>query len=99
MEEPNNIKNNIKMDNNKNEKAQNNNNTFEFEGEVISIDEEIINLIINNINKMFEEDNCSSFKTEKEVLEYYYFKEQSSIEIIELNYKENKTQLNFINAS
>ena len=34
MEEPNNIKNNIKMDNNKNEKAQNNNNTFEFEGEV-----------------------------------------------------------------
>ena len=75
MEEPNDIKNIIKMNNNESDKAQNHNNTFEFEGELISIDEEIINLIINYINKMFEEDNCSSFKTEKEVLEYYYSKE------------------------
>ena len=73
-------------------------NIFEFKGELISFDTEIINIILSDMNRRFELEDFSKFKKEKEVLEYFYSKEKSSLGHIELNFKEkdNEIQIQFL---
>ena len=85
------------FNNNKNETTpQYDSNIFEFKGELISIDTEIINLILNDINKNFILEDFSLFEEENEVLEFFYYKEKESLESIEVNFKDNETQKLFL---
>ena len=90
--------NNINMINNDNEKQtpQYDNHIFEFEGELISIDTEVINIVLNDMNNRFILEDFSLYKTEKQVFDYFYNKEQSSLGNIILNFNQNEIQLKFL---
>ena len=90
--------NNINMINNDNEKQtpQYDNHIFEFEGELISIDTEVINIVLNDMNNRFRLEDFSLYKTEKQVFDYFYNKEQSSLGNIILNFNQNEIQLKFL---
>ena len=90
--------NNINIDNNNDNKItpQYDSNVFEFKGELIFIDSEVINLVINEISKRFILEDFSKFETEKQVLDYFYNKEKSSLGSIDINFKENELQKQFL---
>ena len=94
MEDENDIN---EFNNNKNEiTPQYDSNIFEFKGELISIDTEIINIILNDINKNFILEDFSLFEEENEVLEFFYYKEKESLDSIDVNFKDNETQKLFL---
>ena len=74
------------------------NNIFEYKGQLITFDSVIINIILNDMNKRFELEDFSKFKTEKEILEYFYSKEKSSLGYIDVNFKDknNEVQVQFL---
>ena len=90
--------NNINMINNDNEKQtpQYDNHIFEFERELISIDTEVINIVLNDMNNRFILEDFSLYKTEKQVFDYFYYKEKSSLGSIDLNFKDNEIQRQFL---
>ena len=65
------------------------------DGNLLEIDTETINLIMNDINSDFSLINFSYFKSVKDVLEYYYFREKKHIENIIINFTNNTDQQQF----
>lgn len=93
-DEPNFNKNN----NEKSETPQYDNNIFEFKGELLSINTDIINIVLNELNIRFKLEDFDQYETEKQVLDYFYHKEKSSLESIDLNFKDNETQKEFLKS-
>ena len=75
--------------------SQNDTYTFEFKGELITIDISIINLILNDINDKFFLEDFSLFE-ESELLDFFYEREKLSLEFVEANFKENEKQKQFL---
>ena len=69
-------------------------NVFKYNGELIFINQEIINLVLNFFNKRFVLEDFSKFK-EKNVIQFFYNKEKSNLEHIELNFKDNEKTCKF----
>ena len=92
--------NSINMINNEENKKtpEYDNNVFEFKGELISISTEVINVVLSEINERFKLEDFSLFETEKQVLDYFYYKEKASLESIDLNFKEDENQKQFLKS-
>ena len=75
--------------------SQNDTYTFEFKGELISIDTSIINLILNDINNNFFLEDFSLFE-ESELLDFFYNREKLSLEFIDANFIDNEKQKQFL---
>ena len=67
---------------------------FKFNGELIFINREIINLVLNFFNERFELEDFSKFN-EKNVIQFFYNKEKSNLEHIELNFKDDEKTCKF----
>ena len=68
-------------------------NIFEFKGEIISLDAYAFNIILNEISNTFVLEDFSQIITEIEVLDYFYKREKQILEEIDINFKDNQTQL------
>ena len=68
-------------------------NIFEFKGEIISLDTHAVNIILNEISTTFVLEDFSKNETEIEVLDYFYTREKKILEEIDVNFKDNQTQL------
>ena len=62
---------------------------YEFNGESIIISKEINDIVLNDFNQRFKLIDFSNFD-EKNVIEYFYHKEKSNIEHIDLNFKDDQ---------
>ena len=68
-------------------------NIIEFKGEIISLDTHAVNIILNEISTTFVLEDFSKNETEIEVLDYFYTREKKILEEIDVNFKDNQTQL------
>ena len=73
-------------------------NVFQFKGELISINDDVLNLVLSEINQRFILEDFSQYKTEKQVFDYFYNKEKSSLGSIDLNFKDNEIQRQFLKS-
>ena len=69
---------------------------FEFNGELISIDSDTINIILNDIDVKFKKANFPSCKTEEEVLSNLFTIENECMNDIDTNFYKDKKLLNFL---
>ena len=65
---------------------------LDFKGELLSIDTEVITYVLSEITNRFKLEDFSKFETEKQVLHYFYYKEESSLGGIDMNFKDNELQ-------
>jgi len=83
--------------NNQNETTpQCSSNAFQFKGELVSINDDVLNLVLSEISQRFVLEDFSEYKTEKQVFDYFYYKEKSSLGSIDLNFKDNEIQRQFL---
>ena len=75
---------------------QNDKITFEFEGHIVSIDSDAINIILSEINRRFILEDFSKYIEEKEVMDYFYFKEKSTFDSLDLNFKKKEVEKKFL---
>ena len=73
-------------------------NVLDFKGELLSIDTQVINYVLDEITTRFKLEDFSQFKTEKQVLHYFYYKEESSLGGIDMNFKDNEMQKLFFKS-
>ena len=73
-------------------------NVLDFKGELLSIDTQVINYVLDKITTRFKLEDFSQFKTEKQVLHYFYYKEESSLGGIDMNFKDNEMQKLFFKS-
>ena len=73
-------------------------NVLDFKGELLSIDTQVINYVLDEITNRFKLEDFSQFKTEKQVLHYFYYKEESSLGGIDMNFKDNEMQKLFFKS-
>ena len=78
-----------------NETPLSDSNIFEFNGDIITIDTHIVDIILNDLDQIFVLKNFDSLKTEQQVLDFFCDKEKKSLEYIELNFKRNKKEFKF----
>ena len=71
-------------------------NIFDFKGDLITIDTEVINLILSDVNKTFIIEDFSLINTYREIIEYFYDKENRILGSIELNFQDNRSQKEFL---
>jgi hypothetical protein len=77
---------------------QNDKITFEFEGHKVSIDSDAINIILSEINRRFILEDFSKYIEEKEVMDYFYFKEKSTFDCLDLNFKKKEIEKKFLKS-
>ena len=71
---------------------------LDFKGELLSIDTEVITYVLSEITNRFKLEDFSKFETEKQVLHYFYYKEESSLGGIDINFKDNEMQKLFFKS-